>query len=522
MKKTAIIIICIILGATTPQAMAQSKKKQKKVQQNTVVTTPVSDSLKAIRTKATQGDAEAQNQVGTWYYYGQNEVKQNYDTAAIWWARSAKQENAEGIGYLAMCCQLGRGMKADSAKSAQLYIKSFQKGNPKMFARHEALADSGSVFSAMLMGYCYQKGVGCTKNPDRSILYYMTAAEKGQDEAQIIIGQYYMNQQDAKNAYPYFEKAAEQQNVVGIYYCGKLLFDGKGVEQNAEKAVVYLLKAAEKGHVAAQYEMGNAYYQGAGVEKDLVTAMEWYKKAAMGGNRNAYWNVAMCYQNGLGTQSDYQEALYWFARAAQLGYMNKIQALLNGKEKGWEEHPFVNYLHAQKLMTLDKDYIQAAKFGKTLEKNKRSEGKLIQAVCMLSQENGDAKKAVKMLLSIKDKNTAATFELAKCYENGTGVEKDINKALKMLQELAEANYIPAANYLGDMYYEGRGVDKNITKAVTYYLRAEKAQRLTPASTPRLAECYRNGLGGLKTDKEHADIIEKQYNNDVVELLLKKI
>lgn len=526
MKRTITIFfgLVFIIGMATPQAMAQNKKKQKTINRDTtaVAVNPVADSLNTIRIQAVSGNAAAQNQVGAWYYYGLNEVAQNYDTAAIWWARSAKQGDAEGIGYLALCCQYGHGMKADSTKATQLFIKSFQKGNSKMFAQQEALSDSGVLFSAMLMGYCYQKGVGCTKSTEKSVTHYMHAADKGQTDAQVIVGQYYMNQQQADKAFPYFVKAAELKNVVATYYCGKLLFDGKGVDRDADKAVVYLLKAAEEGHVAACLEMGNAYYQGSGVEKNLATAFDWYKKAALSDNRSANWNVAMCYQNGMGIQSDFQEALYWFACAAQVGYINKIQALLNGKEKGWENHPFVTYMHAQKLILIDSNYIQASLLGKSLEKSKRPEGKLIQAVCMLAQGGGDAKKAVKMLQSIKDTNAAATFELAKCYERGTGIGKDLNKAVEMLQQLADADYMPAINYLGDIYYEGRDIDKNLTKAVSCYLRAEKEKRLTTASAKRLAECYRDGMGGLKKDSEQADKIEKQYGSNPVEQLLKKI
>lgn len=48
-----------------------------------------------ILQKAKDGDAAAQNEVGSWCYNGTNGKKVNYTEALQWWAKAAKQGNVE-------------------------------------------------------------------------------------------------------------------------------------------------------------------------------------------------------------------------------------------------------------------------------------------------------------------------------------------------------------------------------------------------------------------------------------------
>ena len=108
MKKFLYIIVAFVL-AFSPALVFGTNKNTKL----THVRKEKKDSLAILTEKATKGDAVSQNILGVWYYTGKN-VKQDYKIALDWWAKSAKQDNPDAIGNMAMCYQLGNGIKKDS------------------------------------------------------------------------------------------------------------------------------------------------------------------------------------------------------------------------------------------------------------------------------------------------------------------------------------------------------------------------------------------------------------------------
>ncbi len=73
-----------------------------------------------------------------------------------------------------------------------------------------------------------------------------------------------------------------------------------------------------------------------------------------------------------------------------------------------------------------------------------------------------------------------------------------------------------------MYYEGRGVEKNLDLAVKYYLLAMEQGQISENSAKRLAECYRNGLGGLEASEKKAEEAAKAYVKPAYTSLLQLI
>lgn len=60
-----------------------------------------------------------------------------------------------------------------------------------------------------------------------------------------------------------------------------------------------------------------------------------------------------------------------------------------------------------------------------------------------------------------------------CYENGDGVEKNLEEAIKWYTKAADQGYAKAQYYLGKAYDEGKGVAKNDSEAMNWYLKAIK-------------------------------------------------
>jgi len=142
-------------------------------------------------------------------------------------------------------------------------------------------------------------------------------------------GKEYYDQDNFKEAYTWFFKAAEQgytkaQNWVGIMY-----EHGRGVEKDSVEAFRWYHKAAEQGDVHVQTILAQQYRWGKGVEQDYAEAVKWYRKAAEQGDASSQNNLGTMYKNGTGVERDYAEAEKWYRKAAEqgneCGYYNLAQ-----------------------------------------------------------------------------------------------------------------------------------------------------------------------------------------------------
>lgn len=71
-------------------------------------------------------------------------------------------------------------------------------------------------------------------------------------------------------------------------------------------------------------------------------------------------------------------------------------------------------------------------------------------------------------ISLKIQTVALHIPRLNLYKEGKGVEKDINKAIKLYEKAAEKNYLHASNHLGDLYRLSKIVEKDYNKTLTYY------------------------------------------------------
>lgn len=249
----------------------------------------------------------------------------------------------------------------------------------------------------------------------------------------------------------YFEQASAAGCAMGTYHLAQCYDYGRGVIENEKKAVACYKEAAEAGVVDAMVEVALFYLVGTGVEESEETAFSWYQKAAQQGNAFAMTMLGD-YRRDHG---HYAEAYDWYQKAVEVGDTvdrgNALDALgkmyLNG------------YLGEDKEVTAVRYFEQASELG----------------------------------------NVSGTLHLAKCYDNGWGVEEDVKRAftyyLKTVEDAGDTDKSEkgeALNRLGVMYLNGDLGENDDATAAQYFAQAADVDHAW--GTANLAKCYKNGWG----------------------------
>jgi TPR repeat protein len=78
--------------------------------------------------------------------------------------------------------------------------------------------------------------------------------------------------------------------------------------------------------------------------------------------------------------------------------------------------------------------------------------------------------------------------LGMMYEEGDGVDKDVEKAVKLYRFAADQGHAMAQGSLGWMYINGNGVEEDLDEAAKWYRRSEQSRKAkndrSPLSTLR--------------------------------------
>lgn len=516
MKKTITALCAAAIGLfATGTASAQQTHTQ------------VTDSLRQMLNLARQGIPEMQNEVGKWYYLGRHVTKEpNFAEAVKWWARAAEKKNPNAIGNLARCYQLGHGVTADSAMASDLFIRAFREGNSELFGKFEEKAKGGDLFSIMLVAKSYDDKVPPTTGREGAVPFYEAAARKGKIEAYRWLGTWYLNRNphDYVSAAAAYRKGAEAGDLTSTFGYGQLLLAGKGVKADPASGANYILKAAENGHAGAMAAIGDCYMKGVGVTHNPEQAVKWYMRASGTGIAGTtpstgkvkvpsapanQWKLAECFLTGNGAPMSYDRAIARFNDAVFYGNLtHRFETLLADSLKGSQ---FENYGRALNLY-YDKKYDEAMPLfqsvAKAMGKTPMTDATVMTAAIYLTKgyKKYDVKKGVKILTEQAKTNPLAMYMLAKLYERGDGVDKNMTECVNYMTRAAQADYGKAMCALADIYFEGRGVDRNYNEAVKWYLTAENYGLLTTNAAKRLAVCYENGYGGLEVDKSRAAAI----------------
>ena len=298
-------------------------------------------------------------------------------------------------------------------------------------------------------------------------------------------------------------RAAELDNVFGLYNLGRMLRNGQGGNGDSRRAALLFRQAAEKGHDYGQFQLAEMVRCGAGSSPDRAQGFYWMKKAALHGNPQAQHRLGELYLEGDGCVKNEREAVRWLRKAAQQGLkaaQHRLGTLLfagRGVPQNIDEAAFwfrkasgAWGIRSGNAAAFDFDWLArvAAKgsrpaqtqLGMQLEQlGEREPGKIAQAL-QWYQKAADAG------------CDTARFRLGRLFHLGLGTLRDLEAASHYFSEAAEQGAADAQCSLGMLYQEGDGVEMNPRRACYWFQKA--AGQGHPEAQYRLAELYRLGRG----------------------------
>lgn len=229
--------------------------------------------LEELMTRAAQGDATAQFDLGVRYHVGDG-VSQDYDKARDWLERAAAQGQPWAQFDLGIMYKNGDGVSQDYVKARGWFEKAAAQGSgwAQQFAQYN-------------LGELYHFGYGVTQDFVKAWQWYKKAAAQGDADAQTNLGMLYQQgqgvPQDYTTARQLYEKAAAQGNSRAQTFLGALHDQGLGVPQDYEKARQWWEKAAAQRDAWAQIYLGYLYatYRH-GASQDYERAYMWSYIAA--------------------------------------------------------------------------------------------------------------------------------------------------------------------------------------------------------------------------------------------------
>ncbi len=196
------------------------------------------------------------------------------------------------IILLAAAIALSADHASAAAQDGNSYEKAVEYYNIGKYADVlrivKPMAESGNLAAMVLLGRCYENGLGVPQDPSTAVKWYAEAARHGDAEAQALLGFAYES--------------------------------GMGVARDEGTAISWYKRAADRGYADAQYKLGLIYHEGRGVPEDKGEAARYFEAAAQNGNGDAQLMLAAYYKYGLGGLTK-DESLFqmWKGKAERQG-----------------------------------------------------------------------------------------------------------------------------------------------------------------------------------------------------------
>jgi len=254
----------------------------------------------------------------------------NFSKAASLFIPLAKRGEAQAQGFLAAMYDKGQGVSQDYEAAAKWYRLAAEQGN--------ASAQSSLAFM-------YSKGQVVPLDYKEALKWYRLAAEQGNADAQLRLGDWFSfwganvftrqsvsqdnleipkDYNDLKAAVKWYQLAAEQGNADAQLRLGDWYADEKSKSKDYAEAVKWYRLAAENGNVDAQVKLVGWYADGKVVTQNPVVAYMWANIAALNAEPREFQKIV-----------NYRDSIAIKMNAQQIAEAQKLsKKCLANKSKG--------------------------------------------------------------------------------------------------------------------------------------------------------------------------------------------
>ncbi len=270
--------------------------------------------LEYYKIAAKQNNILSQNSIGYIYQYGKGEVPVDLDEALVWYTRASDGDHIPAFNNLGLIYK----EKKKFEKAKKWYLKAAKKNNK---------------YGAYNLAGLYNNDEYKKKNIDSSNYWYRKASILRHTGAQVQLGyNFHIGrglEKSMDSAFYWYNKSVMQGYKVGQFNLGVMYENGDLGEKNYVKAKEWYEKAAAQDYVSADHAIGNLYYNGRGVPKDYSEAGKWYKKAVDKGNSSSQYMLGFMFEKGQGRQKNYYKAKDLYMKAALQNHASSQTSLGN-------------------------------------------------------------------------------------------------------------------------------------------------------------------------------------------------
>ena len=396
-----------------------------------------------LREKALLGDPKSEFALGNEYFYGTKTRKANPVLAAHWF-RKASDEVPEAMYNYGYCLEQGLGVDRDPVAAAECYRKAAEQKCEQAEFKYAMVLLNGVEFRTVAERSKFKDGNIPARDPEKARRMIRSLATRGYVPAQVELAAILISNHNDVSAKEAEEAFKLVSNVVknpdaparAWRVLGDCYFSGLGTEPDGQKMIEALEKAASKGSLEALSRMGYCYEFGINVKSDSKKALACYERAAKAGLPAAMLKYGDMIAAGEVDGKGADDALVWFRKSAaedcpealyRLGTMN-LHGI--GTEKDPElaaelfsrgaqlEHPNSQYELGMLFLMKDGPIARDDRAAFFWFNRAASQG------CVAAQR-----------------------QLAVCYENGTGCDIDLEKALILYREAAKNGDVEARKRL---------------------------------------------------------------------------
>ena len=361
--------------------------------------------------------------------------------------------------------------------------------------RCQLSASQGSASAQYNLALLYSNGWGVRKNYVIAADWLRKSADNNYSDAMVLLSDFYFNGTGVAVSLTMsnllLRKSVDLGNPIAQYKLAVRHLDGKvenkikktkrtlrsqstgGSSINYTRAVELLTLSSQNNYSDSQYLLGGLYLNGEGVDQNASKGVRYISFSALNGNGDAQYLLGLIYEQGVYVKKDSKKFIKWYTIASENG----------NKQAAWALDRFAQSDNVKRNKC--RIYYERARFRQSLPIciKQASSGDPVSAYYLarlhyFGHANSNKKRDYDRahywyLKSAAQGHAKAMFALAKLYDTGQGVEKNVREKLKWMSLSANQGHPNAQYLLGYNYYKGRGVPQNDFLAFRWMSLSEK-------------------------------------------------